>query len=419
MSFQEFANLDENIEEIINELKKKFPKGPNFVKRGVQTIADGFTVPFDEWAKPKNEVMRPPRKKVVVDGKKKPVASKNLNESKQRTLDEANKILQSLFATRQNQMTFSVPPISEVLIKKRTKGKEVAKLATTLKSIDLNEGSSGSGGTSSTSSQPFIVKLKIPPRIHTIVEKSSTKERKSNSSTNYITVETQTDFSRAERAEIGTQTMNESTEKSSTNNDFELQAYHVLYEHRMRQATNYKHRSEKTSSEKKLDRISDYLEAFLLYSDSCHNQYEAYKNGHHYDTFLNPEKFFTVVYSWIKGEDKKLMGALKYLHSIIIKLYFMIEHERSIQKLKESYTTYLDKLKQNPTEGTEARTAYNSIKLCAEKITEAFLLCETAKELLGDRSLDISTNSLENVRIFAREHVDKWRTDKGINFVAL
>src|SRR4051812_47877465 len=50
MSFQEFANIDENIEEIINELKKKFPKGPNFVKRGVQTIADGFTVPFDEWA---------------------------------------------------------------------------------------------------------------------------------------------------------------------------------------------------------------------------------------------------------------------------------------------------------------------------------------------------------------------------------
>lgn len=50
MSFQEFANLDESIEEIINDLKKKFPKGPYFVKRGFQTIAEGFTVPFDEWA---------------------------------------------------------------------------------------------------------------------------------------------------------------------------------------------------------------------------------------------------------------------------------------------------------------------------------------------------------------------------------
>ncbi|CAG8590952.1 6756_t:CDS:2 [Diversispora eburnea] len=165
------------------------------------------------------------------------------------------------------------------------------------------------------------------------------------------------------------------------------EVHHLLYECKRRKATQYKHRSEEASRDKKLDKISDYLEAFLTYADAYYNQREAYKNGHCYNTFLNPEKFFDAVYICLRGGDPKLIGGLKYLHSLVIKSYYGIQLERCLEMLKKipdgsaEFNSHID-------------TINSSIKECNKKNVEAHQLFDTAKELSGDKSLDAS-NSLE------------------------
>ncbi|RHZ76657.1 hypothetical protein Glove_194g172 [Diversispora epigaea] len=49
---------------------------------------------------------------------------KRINEERRKTVEKANEILRPLFNSRQNKVTFDMPPpISEVLIKKRKEGK--------------------------------------------------------------------------------------------------------------------------------------------------------------------------------------------------------------------------------------------------------------------------------------------------------
>ncbi|RHZ68637.1 hypothetical protein Glove_294g146 [Diversispora epigaea] len=277
-----------------------------------------------------NEVSDVPRKRITIERSPEIMARK-----KQETLNKANNILKPLFETRKNQIVFSIPSISEVLIMQRE------------------------------------------------VVGSNNKDNDAKST--------------------GSQTMDMDTDN--------LEAYHLLYECKRKKASEYKHRSEEASRNKKLDKISDYVEAFLTYADAFYNQDEARKSGRQYDTFLNPERFFDAVYSCLRGEDPKLIGALKYLHALVIKSYYDIKYERCLETLGQipdgsaEYNSRVGAMK-------------NNIKECNAKTEEAHHLVETAKELSGNQSLDAS-NSLGTGRIYAREMVNRWRVKRGINFVAI
>ncbi|RHZ76732.1 hypothetical protein Glove_194g189 [Diversispora epigaea] len=262
-----------------------------------------------------DEINLIPRKRIII--KRSASVLEEQQQNKQRILDEANRILQSLFTTRQNQPTFSIPDTSEIKIKKRAKGKAVE---------------------------------------------------------------------------------NEDNNKA---NSSEVQAYHMLYEYKAKKATEYKHRSEGCDTKK--GKISDYLEAFLCYGDAFYNQIKAHENGHHYDEFLNPENFFKSIHNWVKGDDKKLMGALIYLHAIVIKLYYGIKHE----KCMKNSSLIRDEINKN----------MKNIKICEKKERESSLLFGKVRKLLSNQNLDISVNCLDNARTVARDAVNNWRAKEGVNFV--
>ncbi|RHZ45009.1 hypothetical protein Glove_700g4 [Diversispora epigaea] len=263
-----------------------------------------------------NEV---PRKRIIF----KRNASVLEEQRKKQILDEANKILQSLFATQQNKPTFCISKPSEIPIKPRNKGK----------GVDNNS-------------------------------------------------------------------INDNTINS------EVQAYHMLYLHKMKRATDYKHRSERCNT--KRGKISDYLEAYLYYVDAFYNQIQAHKNGYHYEEFFNPETFFKSIHNWVRGMDKKLTGSLKYLHAIIVKMHYDIKHERCMNK-RENKELSRD----------EFKATVKSLKNCEEKIGEAFSLFDEAKELLSNKNLEFSGNCLDDARIVARENVNNWRVKQGVNFISL
>ncbi|RHZ75448.1 hypothetical protein Glove_213g214 [Diversispora epigaea] len=270
-----------------------------------------------------NEV---PRKRIIINRSASVLVEQR---KKQRTLDEATRILQSLFATQQDKPTFSIPNISEIPIKPRNKGKGVD----------------------------------------------------SNSSIN--------------------NTININVADNS-----EVQAYHMLYFYKIKKATDYKHRSERCNT--KRGKISDYLEAYLYYVDAFYNQIQAYKNGYHYEEFLNPENFFKSIHNLVEGIDKKLTGSLKYLHAIIIKMHCDIKQERCTKK-RENKELSRD----------EVKAIVKSLKNCEEKIEEAFTLFDEAKELLSNQNLEFTGNCLDDARIVARENVNNWRVKEGVNFVSL
>ncbi|RHZ71649.1 hypothetical protein Glove_256g29 [Diversispora epigaea] len=71
-----------------------------------------------------------PQKRIIIKRSKE--VQKRINEEKRSAVEKANKILWPLFNSRQNKVTFDMPPqISEVLIKKR-KGEKG-------KGVDVNE----------------------------------------------------------------------------------------------------------------------------------------------------------------------------------------------------------------------------------------------------------------------------------------
>ncbi|CAG8537894.1 1222_t:CDS:2 [Acaulospora colombiana] len=216
------------------------------------------------------------------------------------------------------------------------------------------------------------------------------------------------------------------SQPSSTINDESAKFHHVLYNHKTQQATNYKHRSE--SEKVPLNRISDYIEAYLLYADAFYNQYEAYTFGRSYSNLLNPRKFFTAVYGMdIIKDESELIGVLKYIHAVISNIFCKNDRDQCLKKESEYLNEYIDKIRNgSPGEVEEALKKYNgyldqmkkSLKQCSDNLNEAYENLKTAKRLLGDSIIDIN-DSLKNVMIFARKRVDKWRQDKGITFDAL
>ncbi|CAG8594899.1 7844_t:CDS:2 [Diversispora eburnea] len=207
---------------------------------------------------------------------------------------------------------------------------------------------------------------------------------------------------------------------TQTGDDYFIsQSYNILYRLKRRQATNYKHRCEQIPQNKgkRMEKISDSLEAFMCYAESFYNQQMAYKTGYRYTAFLNPENYFKDVYKCLKAQPPKLIGMLKYVHATTIKMYYDLEHERCVQHLKEIHADFLKTLKENPSRGAEINMEYNrfDIDFCNEKIYEVFLLCDAAKEFTGNQNLNID-NNLE-ARAYAQEQLNLWREEKGINFI--
>ncbi|RHZ88375.1 hypothetical protein Glove_23g222 [Diversispora epigaea] len=60
-----------------------------------------------------SDLTLPPCKKIIIKGSPEIMAQR-----RQETLEKAKNILKPLFESRKDQMTFSIPPISDVLIKK-------------------------------------------------------------------------------------------------------------------------------------------------------------------------------------------------------------------------------------------------------------------------------------------------------------
>ncbi|RHZ87906.1 hypothetical protein Glove_29g75 [Diversispora epigaea] len=72
--------------------------------------------------KRRSEESEVPKKRIIIKRSKE--VQKRINEKKRSAVEKANKILWPLFNSRQNKMTFDMPPpISEVLIKKRKREK--------------------------------------------------------------------------------------------------------------------------------------------------------------------------------------------------------------------------------------------------------------------------------------------------------
>ncbi|RHZ81584.1 hypothetical protein Glove_117g60 [Diversispora epigaea] len=149
-----------------------------------------------------------------------------------------------------------------------------------------------------------------------------------------------------------------------------------------KQARDYKGRCEQTrGKDKRLERVADFLEAFLCYAETAYNQHKAYKAGYPYAAFMNPENYFVNVYTCLKGQPPHLIGMFKYLHATTIKLYYDRERERCIQLLE----AFLKKLCEDPSEGIEIQEV--------DSITEdlnfynVILLFEAAKEYTGIKIL--------------------------------
>ncbi|RHZ50473.1 hypothetical protein Glove_498g26 [Diversispora epigaea] len=203
------------------------------------------------------------------------------------------------------------------------------------------------------------------------------------------------------------------------------ETYHMLYEMKRKQETDYKGRCERTrGKDRRLERVADCLEAFLCFAEAAYHQHKAYKAGYPYAAFMNPDTYFENVYRCLKGQPPHLIGMFKYLHATTIKLYYDRERERCIQLLEEYHETFLKKLGEDPSGGIEIQEEYDGridsiteeLNFCNEKIYNLVLLFEAAKEYTGNQDLDID-NSLE-ARIYAQDQLNSWRIKKEVKPVA-
>ncbi|CAG8844506.1 17302_t:CDS:1, partial [Racocetra persica] len=120
--------------------------------------------------------------------------------------------------------------------------------------------------------------------------------------------------------------------------------HHVLFERKSAIGREYKHRAEKdTEKRSPLEKVSDYLESFLRYTEAVFHQHEADKNGYKYNfKYLNLEKLFDFIRATIEkqGNETPLAGLVKFVKAVILFKHWQIEQNRFHQvenNLQDSY----------------------------------------------------------------------------------
>ncbi|CAG8500913.1 11455_t:CDS:2 [Scutellospora calospora] len=250
-----------------------------------------------------------------------------------------------------------------------------------------------------------------------------------------ITVQTvgnQTDSSFYTRSvQVCTRSVQVQTDPTDTDDDRSDMAlfHHTLFERKSAIGREYKHRAEKdTEKRSPLERVSDYLESFLRYTEAVFHQHEADKNGYSYNCkYLNLEKLFDFIRVTIEkqGNETPLASLVKFVKAVILLNRYQLEINRCRQAESELLKAYINETSILDSKSTGAafdaymnsvETTKKSYKTSTEQFTKIHQTFEESKKQLnqlGKLDLNICTD-LKKTLVFAQEMVDKWRDERGI-----
>ncbi|CAG8648375.1 9495_t:CDS:2, partial [Racocetra fulgida] len=162
-------------------------------------------------------------------------------------------------------------------------------------------------------------------------------------------IEVQTDPIDIQQNPINTQQNSINTQHQEPGNDEEQSEmalfHHVLFERKSAIGREYKHRAEKdTEKRSPLEKVSDYLESFLRYTEAVFHQHEADKNGYKYNfKYLNLEKLFDFIRATIEkqGNETPLAGLVKFVKAIENNLQDSYINDSSGLNSKKAFDEYL------------------------------------------------------------------------------
>ncbi|CAG8553319.1 16745_t:CDS:2 [Gigaspora margarita] len=219
---------------------------------------------------------------------------------------------------------------------------------------------------------------------------------------NMRSIEVQTDPINIQNDSINSQ--NQEPGNDEDRSDMAL-FHHTLFESKSAKGRAYKHRAEKdTEKRSPLEKVSDYLESFLRYTEAVFHQHEADKNGYSYNfKYLNLEKLFDFIRATIEkqGNETPLAGLVKFVKAVILFKHWQLEQNRFRQVENNLLNAYIND-----------SSASDSSVLNSKKAYEEYL------NQLGKRDLKINTD-LKATLVFAQEMVNKWRDERGIVFTQI
>ncbi|CAG8630846.1 24779_t:CDS:2 [Cetraspora pellucida] len=286
-----------------------------------------------------------------------------------------------------------------------------------------------------TSRSQSIVPITVEQRtlgVRSPVITVQTVGNKTDNVSNTRSIEVQTDPIDIQQNLINTQQNSINTQQSSINTQHQepgndedradmAQFHHALFERKSAIGREYKHRAEKdTEKRSPLEKVSDYLESFLRYTEAVFHQHEADKNGYEYNfKYLNLEKLFDFIRATIEkqGNETPLAGLVKFVKAVILFKHWQIEQNRFRQVENNLQDYYI-----NDSSDLDSKKAFDEYLNCLEsmkkqmtKIHQAF---EESKNQLENRDLKINAD-LKATLIFAQEMVDNWRKERGIVFTQI
>ncbi|CAG8516614.1 27500_t:CDS:10 [Dentiscutata erythropus] len=215
-------------------------------------------------------------------------------------------------------------------------------------------------------------------------------------------IEVQTDPIDIQKDSIGTQNQEPGNDEDRADM---ARFHHALFERKSAIGREYKHRAEKdTEKRSPLEKVSDYLESFLRYTEAVFHQHEADKNGYSYNfKYLNLEKLFDFIRATIEkqGNETPLAGLVKFVKAVILFKHWQLEQNRFRQVENNLLDTYIkDSSSSNSKKAFEEYlNCLESMKKQMAKIHQTF---EESKSQLGKRDLKINTD-LKATLAFAQE----------------